>query len=75
MPPQRFLYLRETKSWWCEEGGEGGGEKVSMLTHATARGVGKHIHTIIIAQVHIWKCAILEAHFLYFNSSINRSII
>ena len=34
-PPRHFLYLRETKSWWCEEGGEG--EKVSMLTHATAR--------------------------------------
>ena len=29
------MYLTETKSWWCE------GEKVSMLTHATARGVGK----------------------------------
>ena len=40
-PPWRFLYLRETKSWWCEEGGEGG-EKVSMLTHATARGMGKN---------------------------------
>ena len=48
-PPQwRFLYLRETKSWWCEEGGEGGGggegeggegeKKVSMLTHTTTRG-------------------------------------
>ena len=44
-PPRRFLYLRETKSWWCgeeEEEGEGEeGEKVSLLTHATARGVGK----------------------------------
>ena len=43
----RFLYLRETKSWWCEgegdgEGGEGGEEEnVSMLTHTTARGMGK----------------------------------
>ena len=39
--PRRFLYLRETKSWWCEEGEEGGREegeeKVSMLTHATVR--------------------------------------
>ena len=47
-PPQHFLYLRETKSWWCEEeggdgeGGEGGEEKVSMLTHATTRGVGNN---------------------------------
>ena len=36
--PWRFLFLRETKSWRCEEGG---GEKVSLKTHATARGVGK----------------------------------
>ena len=44
-PLQRFLYLRETKSWWCEEGGGGeeGGQKVSMLTHATARGMGKKV--------------------------------
>ena len=49
--PWRFLYLRETKSWWCgeeeeEEEGEGEeeeeGEKISMLTHATARGMGKN---------------------------------
>ena len=39
-PPQRFLYLRETKSWRWEEAG--GGEKVSLKTHATARGVGKN---------------------------------
>ena len=32
------MYLRETKIWWCGGGGE---EKVSMLTHATAKGVGK----------------------------------
>ena len=41
--PWRFLYLIKTKSWWCEEGRgeEGGGEeKVHLLTHATARGVG-----------------------------------
>ena len=40
-----FLYLRETKIWWCEgegEEGEGGEEKVHLLTHATARGVGKN---------------------------------
>ena len=49
-PPRRFLYLRETKSWRWEGGGEeageeGEGEKVSLLTHATARGVGKkHPH-------------------------------
>ena len=44
VPPQRFLYLRETKSWWCEERGgegEGGEEKVHLLTHTTARGMGK----------------------------------
>ena len=48
-PPWRFLYLRETKSWRREgeeeEGEEEGeeGEKVSLLTHATARGMGKNI--------------------------------
>ena len=47
MPPWRFLYLRETKSWWCEGGEEGGGgEKVHLLTHATARGVGKKQYLI-----------------------------
>ena len=42
-PPWRFLYLRETKSCWCGEGEEGEeeGQKVSLKTHATARGVGK----------------------------------
>ena len=39
---QRFLYLRVIKSWRCEEGGEGEEEKVSLLTHTTARGVGKN---------------------------------
>ena len=36
-PPWSFLYLRETKSWRCEEveEGEGGGEeKVHLLTQA-----------------------------------------
>ena len=44
-PPQRFLYLTETKSWKSEERereGERGGENVSLKTHATARGVGKN---------------------------------
>ena len=45
-PPWCFLYLTETKSWKWEKGGgdgeeEEGGEKVSLKTHATARGVGK----------------------------------
>ena len=35
------MYLRETKIWWCEEGGEEGEEKVHLLTHATAWGMGK----------------------------------
>ena len=46
-PPRRFLYLRETKSWWCEKeggGGEGGEEKVSMLT---ASGVGPVVSMIL----------------------------
>ena len=43
-PPRRCLYLRETKSWRWEEGGEEG-EEVSLLTHATARGVGKNSFT------------------------------
>ena len=38
-PPQHFLYLRETTSWWCEGEGE---EKVHLLTHTTTRGVGKN---------------------------------
>ena len=43
-PPRRFLYLRETKIWWCEGGGggggggEGGGEKVHLLTHGSTFG-------------------------------------
>ena len=40
-PTWRFMYLTETKSWkWEGEGGEGG-EKVSLMTHASARGMGK----------------------------------
>ena len=44
-PPWRCLYLRETKSWWCEEEEEekGEGEKVSLKTHAAARGMGKNV--------------------------------
>ena len=42
-PPWRLLYLIETKSWWCGEGEE----KVSILTHTTARGMGKKHSTII----------------------------
>ena len=38
-PPRRFLYLTETKSWKWEGRG---GEKVSLKTHATARGMGKN---------------------------------
>ena len=42
LPPWRLLYLTETKSWkWEGEGEEG--EKVSLKTHATARGVGKNV--------------------------------
>ena len=36
------MYLSETKSWRCEEEEEEE-EKVSLLTHATARGVGKNM--------------------------------
>ena len=51
LPPRCFLYLRETKSWWCGEEEEEGeeGKKVSLKTHATTRGMGKKqplcIHT------------------------------
>ena len=39
-----FIYLTETKSWkWEGEGEEG--EKVSLKTHATARGMGKILRT------------------------------
>ena len=41
--PQHFLYLRETTSWRWEEGEGGGGKKVSLKTHATARGMGKNL--------------------------------
>ena len=74
--PRRFLYLRETQSWWCQEeegeegkegeegeGGEGGEEKVHLLTHATARGMGKK-------QVGIsgfWYCFVLLLKFLINN--------
>ena len=39
----RFLYLRETKSWRCEEEGEGGGEEEEeetfhLKTHAPLGG-------------------------------------
>ena len=38
----RFMYLRETKIWWCEgegeEGGEEGEEKVHLLTHGSTFG-------------------------------------
>ena len=40
-PPQRFLYLTETKSWRCE-GGQEEEENVHLLTHATAWGMGKN---------------------------------
>ena len=34
-----FLYLRKTKSWWCEgEEEEGGEEKVHLLTHGSTSG-------------------------------------
>ena len=52
MPPQRFLYLTEQKvgnGKKEEEGGGGGegeegGEKVSLKTHTTTRGVGKNCY-------------------------------
>ena len=47
-PPQHFLYLTETNIWWCEEGGEG--EKVSMLTHTTAKGMGKKKHFKVLSK-------------------------
>ena len=43
-PPRHFLYLRKMKSYRCEEGE--GEEKVSLKTHATARGVGKKVMVI-----------------------------
>ena len=42
-PSWRFLFLRETNSWWCGEGEEEEGEKVSLLTHSTARVMGKKL--------------------------------
>ena len=47
-PTQSFLYLREEekvgggKKEKKKKEGEGGGEKVSLKTHATARGMGKN---------------------------------
>ena len=46
--PTVFSLPKRNKIWWCEggleeeEGGEGEEEKVHLLTHATARGVGKN---------------------------------
>ena len=38
--PWRFLYLKETKSWWCEEGEEGGeGEEKSICWPTLPQGV------------------------------------
>ena len=49
-PP--LLYLTETKSWkWEGEEEEGGGEKVSLKSHATARGVVKKGLNLDIAQI------------------------
>ena len=57
--PRRFLYLRETKSWWCGEEGEEEGENFHLLTHATARGVGKirpSLSSDIIQLKHMGHC-------------------
>ena len=64
----RFLYLRETKSWWCEKGEEGEEEKVHLLTHTTARGVGKNtndksfslIDGLFLSDDLIYKCQISQ---------------
>ena len=56
--PQSFLYLRETKSWWCgegeeeEKGEEEEGENVYLLTHPTARGVGKNKLVVPSLRLH-----------------------
>ena len=46
VPNRNVMYLRETNIWRCEEREE----KVSLLTHATARGVGKNLYL----QKNIW---------------------
>ena len=47
--PRHFLYLKETKSWWCEEGGGGGegGEEEKVQCNATERGMGKNRSKIL----------------------------
>ena len=40
-PPMAFSVPKRKKIWWCEEEEEG--KKVSLKTHATARGVGKDV--------------------------------
>ena len=56
VPNINVLYLRETKLWRCGRGGRrrgrgrggrgGRGENVHLLTHASARGVGKNMFNI-----------------------------
>ena len=58
--PWHVLYLKKTKICWCE--GEEGEEKVHLLTHATARGVGKNITETkrLLRQKDYWDKKITE---------------
>ena len=44
-PPMAFSVPKRNRKLWCGEGEEeeGGGENVHLLTHTTARGVGKNV--------------------------------
>ena len=55
-PRPLFSVPKRNKIWWCEEGEEGGEEeggeeKVHLLTHATARGVGKNIGCTVLLSL------------------------
>ena len=55
-PPRRFLYLRETASWWCGEEEEEEGKQVSLKNHTTTRDMGKKQRTIKKRQTNSFAC-------------------
>ena len=71
-PPRHFLYLRETKSWRCEENEE----NVHLLTYAPARGVGKK--RVLGVQLEVGGCRppyllVKNTEQLMFEVNVNKS--
>ena len=80
-----FLYLRETKSWWCEGGEEEGGgggegeEKVHLLTHGSTfwgpwvkniDGPQQKISVLILTTIYIY----LENKIKQLNNKIQKEL-